>query len=62
MKVNHTMELQNLDIVLDEKPHFRNDGSTLISPNGIPTYDIIRIRKAGVTFPMRPWNAGVLYS
>ena len=44
----------------DATPFYRDDGSTLIAPNGIPTYDIIRIRKAGVTFPMRPWNAGVL--
>ena len=43
---------------LDEKPHFRNDGSTKLSPNGFPTFDKIRLNKSGTTWTMIPWNAG----
>ena len=44
----------------DATPFYRNDGSTLIAPNGKPTYDDIRIKKGNTTFNMKPWNAGVL--
>jgi len=48
---------------LDVAPFYRNDGSTLIAPNGRPTYDKIRIVKTGFpggTWTMLPWNAGVV--
>ena len=44
----------------DATPLYRSDGSTLIAPNGKPTYDDIRIKKGTTTFNMKPWNAGVL--
>ena len=43
---------------LDKTPHFRNDGSTRLSPNGVPTFDKIRLNKSGTTWTMLPWNAG----
>tara|TARA_Y100000004_G_scaffold195315_1_gene261997 strand:- start:334 stop:6702 length:6369 start_codon:yes stop_codon:yes gene_type:complete len=43
---------------LDETPYFRNDGSTRLSPNGVPTFDKIRLNKSGTTWTMLPWNAG----
>ena len=44
---------------LDRVPFYRNDGSTLLSPNGVPTFDKIRLDKAGEQpFIMLPWNAG----
>ena len=44
---------------LDRTPFYRNDGSTLLSPNGEPTFDEIRINKSGESpFVMLPWNAG----
>ena len=46
---------------LDETPFYRNDGSTLLAPNGRPTYDKIRLNKSGVNpHVMLPWNAGVV--
>ena len=46
---------------LDVAPFFRADGSTLVAPNGRPTYDKIRINKIGTgTWTMIPWNAGVV--
>ena len=45
----------------DATPFYRNDGSTLIAPNGKPTYDIIRVVKdSSNSLAMRPWNAGAL--
>ena len=46
---------------LDRTPFYRNNGSTLLSPNGRPTFDHIKISKtSGITpdFVMLPWNAG----
>ena len=44
---------------LDRVPFYRNDGSTLLSPNGEPTFDHIKISKSGANdFIMLPWNAG----
>ncbi len=44
---------------LDRTPFYRNDGSTLLSPNGVPTFDQIKITKTGeLDFFMLPWNAG----
>ena len=44
---------------LDRTPFYRNDGSTLLSPNGKPTFDEIRVNKSGESpFVMLPWNAG----
>ena len=45
----------------DATPFYRNDGSTLIAPNGKPTYDVIRVVKdSSNSLAMRPWNAGAL--
>ena len=44
---------------LDRTPFYKNDGSTLLSPNGVPTFDQIKITKTGeLDFFMLPWNAG----
>ena len=59
--VTNRLGVETYRFRLDVAPFYRNDGSTLVAPNGRPTYDKIRINKIGSgTWTMLPWNAGVV--